>query len=53
MGEFRTKALQFERFRQYKEVYEQSESHIRLIAKDAKTYAELQRELRIHDLKVW
>ena len=53
VGEFRTKALQFERFRQYKEVYEQSESHIRLIAKDAKTYAELQRELSIHDLKVW
>lgn len=53
VGEFRTKVLQYKQFNQYKEVYDQSEAHIRLIAKSSKNYSDLQRELKIHDLSMW
>lgn len=52
-GEFRNKVLQFRQFHQYKEVYEQSESHIRLIAKNPKNLATLRHELKVHDKKTW
>lgn len=53
IGEFRNKVLKFRQFHQYKEVYEQSEAHIRLIAKNTKNLATLRHELKIHDLKNW
>ena len=52
-GEFRSKVLKFRQFQQYKEVYEQSEAHIRLIAKTSKQLAELRHELKVHTLKNW
>lgn len=52
-GEFRSKVLKFRQFQQYKEVYEQSEAHIRLIAKTPKQLSELRHELKIHTLKNW
>ncbi|WP_273062566.1 AAA family ATPase [Colibacter massiliensis] len=52
-GEFRNKVLQYRRFCQYKEVYEQSEAHIRLIAKSPKNFSALQRELKTRNLKDW
>ncbi|WP_288946125.1 AAA family ATPase [uncultured Megasphaera sp.] len=52
-GEFRSKVLKFRQFQQYKEVYEQSEAHIRLIAKTPKQLAELRHELKVHTLKNW
>lgn len=52
-GEFRSKVLQFRQFHQYKEVYEQSESHIRLIAKNPKNLSTLRHELKVHDKKTW
>lgn len=52
-GEFRSKVLKFRQFQQYKEVYDQSEDHIRLIAKTPKQLTELQHELKVHTLKNW
>ncbi len=52
-GEFRSKVLKYRQFQQYKEVYEQSEAHIRLIAKTPKQLAELRHELKSHTLKNW
>lgn len=52
-GEFRSKVLRFRQFHQYKEVYDQTEAHIRLIAKTPKNLAELRHELKIHTLKTW
>ena len=52
-GEFRSKVLKFRQFQQYKEVYDQSEDHIRLIAKNGKNLAELRHELKIHTMKNW
>ena len=52
-GEFRSKVLKFRQFHQYKEVYEQSEAHIKLIAKNPKNLAKLRHELKIHDHKTW
>lgn len=52
-GEFRSKVLKFRQFQQYKEVYDQSEDHIRLIAKTPKNLAALRHELKIHTLKNW
>lgn len=53
VGEFRSKVLKFRQFKQYKEIYEQSEAHIRLIAKNPKNLAALRHELKIHTLKNW
>lgn len=53
IGEFRSKVLKFRQFHQYKEVYDQSEAHIRLIAKNPKNLAALRQELKIHTLKNW
>lgn len=53
IGEFRSKVLKFRQFQQYKEVYDQSEDHIRLIAKTPKNLTELRRELKVHTLKNW
>lgn len=52
-GEFRSKVLKFRQFQQYKEVYDQSEAHIRLIAKTPKQLTELRHELKVHTLKNW
>lgn len=52
-GEFRSKVLKFRQFNQYKEVYDQTEAHIRLIAKTPKNLSELRHELKIHTLKTW
>lgn len=52
-GEFRSKLLKFRQFQQYKEVFDQSEAHLRLIAKTPKQLAELRHELKIHDIKNW
>ena len=52
-GEFRSKVLRFRQFHQYKEVYDQTEAHIRLIAKTPKNLSELRHELKIHTLKTW
>ncbi|WP_427112389.1 AAA family ATPase [Megasphaera sueciensis] len=52
-GDFRSKILKFRQFHQYKEVYEQSEAHIRLIAKNDKNLSDLRRELKVHDMKYW
>lgn len=52
-GEFRSKVLKFRQFHQYKEVYEQSEAHIKLIAKTPKNLAQLRHELKIHDCQTW
>lgn len=52
-GEFRSKILKFRRFQQYKEIYEQSEAHLKLIAKTDKNLALLRKELKIHDMKTW
>ncbi|MCH4166163.1 MAG: AAA family ATPase [Megasphaera sp.] len=53
VGEFRSKVLKFRQFHQYKEVFDQSEAHIRLIAKNPKNLAALRHELKIHTLKNW
>lgn len=52
-GEFRSKVLRFRQFHQYKEVFDQSEAHIRIIAKTPKNLATLRHELKIHTLKNW
>ncbi len=52
-GEFRSKVLRFRQFHQYKEIYDQTEAHIRLIAKTPKNLTELRHELKIHTLKTW
>lgn len=52
-SDFRSKVLKYRQFHQYKEVYEQSEAHIRLIAKNDKNLSELRRELQMHDMKTW
>ena len=52
-GEFRSKLLKFRQFQQYKEVFDQSEAHLRLIAKTPKQLAELRHELKIHNIKNW
>ena len=52
-AEFRGKLLKFRQFQQYKEVYDQTEAHIRLIAKNPKKLSELRHELKIHTLKNW
>ena len=52
-GEFRSKVLKFRQFHQYKEVYEQSEAHLKLIAKQPKNLAQLRHELKIHDVHTW
>lgn len=52
-GEFRSKVLKFRQFQQYKEVYDQSEAHVRLIAKTPKNLTELRHELKVHTLKNW
>lgn len=52
-GEFRSKLLKFRQFQQYKEVFDQSEAHLRLIAKNPKNLAELRHELKIHNIKNW
>lgn len=52
-GEFRSKLLKFRQFQQYKEVFDQSEAHLRLIAKNPKNLVELRHELKIHNIKNW
>jgi uncharacterized protein YhaN len=52
-GEFRSKILKFRQFQQYRAIYEQSESHLRLIAKNDKNLVILRRELKVHDMKTW
>jgi uncharacterized protein YhaN len=52
-GEFRGKVLKFRQFLQYKEIYEQSEAHIRLIAKNERNLVLLRRELKTHDMDLW
>lgn len=52
-AEFRSKVLRYRQFQQYKEVYDQTEAHLRLIAKTPKLLSELQRELKTHTLKTW
>lgn len=52
-GEFRSKLLKFRQFQQYKEVFDQSEAHLRLIAKNPKNLVELRHELKIHNINNW
>ena len=52
-GEFRSKIIKFRQFHQYKEIYEQSEAHIRLIAKNERNLAELRRALKNSDMDRW
>lgn len=52
-GEFRSKVLRYKQFRQYAEIHEQSEAHLRLIAKNPAELAELRRELKVHEPKFW
>lgn len=50
---FRSKVLRFRQFQQYREVYNQTEAHLRLIAKSPRRLNELRRELKTHTLKTW
>lgn len=52
-GEFRSKVLKYKQFCQYKEVYEQSEAHLRLLAKTPQILKELRHELQVHTMKNW
>lgn len=52
-GEFRDKALQYQQFCQYKEIYRQSEDHLRLLAKTSQVLKQLKYDLQHYTVKDW
>ncbi|WP_288823284.1 AAA family ATPase [uncultured Megasphaera sp.] len=52
-GEFRDKALQYQQFCQYKEIYRQSEDHLRLLAKTSQALKQLKYDLQHYTVKDW
>lgn len=52
-GEFRAKSLRYEQYKQYREIYNQSEDHLRLLAKGAKNATNLKKLLQSGTTDVW